>query len=882
MRVEFGWFLDRAPWAFQVPGLNAVRVGRLGLTNLLQTKLGITRPETPHIIRVNQYVGRLRALDQADGWFHKSFEVDPWSTAQDLLFARDELVANGWSGVLPEGSGSNLLRTLSQLEQVGLPLSLSLADDVADLVSALDSPLPLGMDVIELQHSRAALPGIWRTILDKLESRGVSIQEPADSARGAAQITLLQAETEWEAAEHTARWLNAGTAKRSCAVVASASTAVLDQYLSGYGLPRLGVSDKSPWRAQDQIIPLFMEVIWGPANVQLLGEFLSLPVFPGPVRRKAARALLKALAAEPGTGGTAWRTAIEKIAEQPDLGPDMAAELDALFSSQLLSEEQGVSGAELVEKVSWLAGRLGRMSSMEESLKSTVAQLQTLLALLDCLPHVSRQDLRRMVASVVGETSTPLSVAEASPWLKLNHLHELMDDVEDVVWWGFQSATPAVGHRWDDQDVEVLAGTGIELPSPENLAALEVGQTLTAATRCKNLLIIQTSQQDGERTEGNPLLEALVAAQTSELGPDGQDPGIAERIAARTVAPAEAIVNGSWTLGGRSARLEPVPVREAVSPPSSFELGPRPDYLPQCLSFSQLSNLIGCSLAWVLDKKVHLRVADADSVPTGNRMIGTFTHKVVEELHQELAETHQAVPTAEQVAAKIDELLPRLASEFLLPGRRSGLQYLHSVVGASVLKFFKSLSAAGIVIQDMEKEFDKELQLEVDGTAVPIPVKGSADVVGIDSEGRRVVVDLKWSNKDKYRLAEVRDGKAVQLALYQWAFTDDDGGVPDSPAAYYMLKQGTFASTAEAFGTPVQSSQTPDELWRKTTRAAEFSIAEVLNGRIAASQLVDNELAAAEDVSREELADQDERLYGKPPCTFCSFSRLCGLKGDFS
>ncbi|MFD1210632.1 PD-(D/E)XK nuclease family protein [Arthrobacter sp. GCM10027362] len=888
MRVEFGWFLDRAPWAFTSPGLNAVRVGREGLTQLLQTRLGITRPQPvdSHITRIQQYVARLQAADTPDAWFHRSFAVDRWSTAQELLRARDELVANGWDGTLPDGQVSELLRCLAGLEHLELPLDAALVDDIAALPEALDSPLPLGISVIELQHPLGTLPAIWRRILAKLESRGVRITEPEDGFRKAPRITVLEAETEWEAAEHAVRWLAAGGTENpggtgGTAVVASRPTGVLDQYLAGHGLPRIGVGGKSPWRAQDQIIPLFLEVIWGPVNVQLLGEFLSLPVFPGPVRAQAARALQKALAREPGTGGPAWQRALQEIAEDPELGPELAAELDGLFSAGLLLEDNGVSGADLAGKCAWLAKRLKVLAPFNESLTGTAEQLQTLLSLVGALPRVSRRDLRRMASSVVAETSSPLAAAEASPWLRLNHLYELMDDVDDVLWWGFQAGTISPGRRWDDGDRRALAGIGVHLPSAGDLAALTVAQTLAAARRCRNLLIVQVRQQDGERVDGNPLLEALVADQPEETGPDGAPLPVADRVKDRKRFPEDLLDGGAWELAGRQSRLVPVEARETAPPPSSFDLGPRPDLVPETLSFSQLSTLVGCALAWVLEKKVKLRVAEADEVPTGNRMIGTFTHKVVEELHQDLAKALQAVPSTGQIDAKIDQLLPRMASELLLPGQQSRLKHLRAVVQETVLKFFKTLSRAGVLIQEMERSFERPLVLDVDGTEVTIPVDGKADVVGMDAEGRRVVVDLKWTNAASYRVKEVREGQAVQLALYQWAL-DDGGAGPEAPTAYYLLKQGTFASTHEVFGNPLEAAQPPAQLWQKTVAAASFSVTEVVNGRVTAGPRLDAERAAAGGPAGEELAEAGGRLYGKPPCNFCNFATLCGLKGDFS
>ncbi|MDR6415583.1 hypothetical protein [Pseudarthrobacter sulfonivorans] len=116
------------------------------------------------------------------------------------------------------------------------------------------------------------------------------------------------------AAEHTARWLSSDGRPGSdrSAVVASASTVLQDQELQLRGLPRVGVGKRPHWRAVDKIIPLFFDVIWGPVDVQLLGEFLNLPV--SPLRGSAARHLLRALAAQPGPGGDDWRVALQKIA----------------------------------------------------------------------------------------------------------------------------------------------------------------------------------------------------------------------------------------------------------------------------------------------------------------------------------------------------------------------------------------------------------------------------------------------------------------------------------------------------------------------------------------------------------------------------------------
>lgn len=879
MIVEFGWFLDRAPWAYTQPGLNHVRVGRKGFTSLLQIRLGITRPDTPHAERISQYLQRLQAIDTPSAWFHASLTVDPWSTARELLDARDDAVSNGWDGTLPgddpDADPSLLLRTLAAAEQAGGALQPSLADDVPELLEALDSPLPLGIEQLILQHPEPTFPRIWQQIIGKLRERGINVSESPRIATPP-RLTVLSAETEWEAAEHAARWLANGD-NSGMAVVCSDSTSVVDQFLAGHGLPRLGVGTRSLWRAQDQLIPLFFELIWAPVDVRLLGEFLSLPATP--VKRAAVRHLLRALRQAPGTGGEAWQEAVQVIAEDEHLGSGLAGTLDRLFRTELLNGGTA-SGAELALKSVWLADPLRALAAVDASFLTAFGQLQRIVELVAPLPDISRRELRRIIASVVTPTSNPLVATEASPWLRLNHLNELRDSVETVLWWGFRGGSATSGRSWDAHDVETLARVGVHLPSPEDLAALSIAQTLAAASRCRNLVIVQVEQLNGERTEGNPLLEALAAAQPSVQAADGTE-SLSVRLARLSTTPAELThPDGGWQFAGRRAQLVPVDPRRPVPPAPVQEVGPNPSLRPDRLSFSQLSALLGCSLAWVLGKKSHLRVADAANIPADNQMLGSFAHKVVEVLHYRLRAENRAVPDETEIRLTVDELMPHYASELLLPGQLRRRAAVVATLVASIRTFFAQLSRGGITLQNVEEAFEKEIRLATAGEEFNIPVKGSADVVGIDTEGRTVVVDLKWTNNAKYRREEIQQGTALQLALYQWALHPGDMP-PDDPTAFYLLKQGAFASGHTQFGTPLPRAIEPAQLWRQAIRAAEFTVEEVLAGRITAAQPADD--ARAEDAPDRAQIDADAgRHHIKPPCSFCEFGVLCGLKGEFS
>jgi hypothetical protein len=85
-------------------------------------------------------------------------------------------------------------RTLAAAEKAPGPLAPSLADDIAELVPALESPLPLGIGELVLQHPESTFPRIWQVIIGKLRDRGITVTEAVPADRQP-RLTLLTAET---------------------------------------------------------------------------------------------------------------------------------------------------------------------------------------------------------------------------------------------------------------------------------------------------------------------------------------------------------------------------------------------------------------------------------------------------------------------------------------------------------------------------------------------------------------------------------------------------------------------------------------------------------------------------------------------------------------
>src|SRR5699024_7800522 len=134
-----------------------------------------------------------------------------------------------------------------------------------------------------------------------------------------------------------------------------------------------------------------------------------------------------------------------------------------------------------------------------------------------------------------------------------------------------------------------------------------------------------------------------------------------------------------------------------------------------------------------------------DQVPTGSRMIGTLVHAVVQHLVDTGLMAGGAVPAATAIGDCFDPLVPRYASELLLPGNQTRLATLRSTTIGTVRGLFSTLADRGLRITAAEAVIDEPLTLTIAGAHRPIRLKGSRDLVGEFADGRTAVLDLKWT-----------------------------------------------------------------------------------------------------------------------------------------
>lgn len=898
MRIEFGWSLDGASWADARGGAQGrLRTGPRGLVQLLQTRLGLTRPSVEQAVRIAQYMGLIRARRDSpeEFWPARSFAVDPWSTAAQLLRWRDAAVETGWRADRAAGELPARLATLRDLEQdvtVGVTgtLAPSAADDLAEVIALLEGEAagwPLGIEEIVLHEAAEDLPGRWPHLLELLERAGVRGGRAAQEPPGVPELTVIEALDEWSAADAAARFLTAGESE-DLTVLASADTDVLDRALHRRGLPAIGRVGPSRDRAHHQVLGLFLDVATAPVDVHQLAALLDLRVLPGAdgaaepiglVPAAARRRLLKALGREPGVGGPAWRQALADLAAAGEEKALTAAQaIDRLVSDPLAAD--GLRPRTLSRRLDWLVERLRAVARGEGELLASLAQVQVLQQVLDMLDPdlpLARRTLQQIIDSCGGAGPSPRAVREVADWSVTTRAAQLPETGGIVLWWGPSAEDSPRTTRWDPAETAALEAGGGRVLDPARIASLQVDADLTGLRRARSVVAVLP----GPRGEERPGPSGLLAHLEAEAGRSRQ-------------TPEQLVETGRWSLAGRSLPVSmPALQSPAPSPQTVLQLDPAPHLLPERLSYTQAASLLACPRHWALEYALDVRPAEVAALPTGARMIGTLLHAVVETLVQQrmdpgLGGAPLEVPPAQEIEATFDALVPQLASELDLPGHAAERAEVREHAARTLRELFAGTARAGLRITGTETGFAVPWTLPLESGERTVEFRGSRDVDAIRADGRTTVLDLKWS-RSRTRYGDLFDtGEAIQLASYAWTLAPQE---PAVDVGYFLLRSGEFVSADPALDPHGRAPMDVAASWRRMEAAVVHVLDEVAAGtvRTGCRELLETTGLDADaswdkrsraTATARRAAREAGGLLVENHCASSEYAQLCGLIGE--
>lgn len=177
------------------------------------------------------------------------------------------------------------------------------------------------------------------------------------------------------------------------------------------------------------------------------------------------------------------------------------------------------------------------------------------------------------------------------------------------------------------------------------------------------------------------------------------------------------------------------------------------------------------------------------SAPDRSTLFGNLAHRLVERGYR----TPGAVAWDDaQVEAWFDTEFPRVIAEegatLLMAGERAYLAAFRQQLRASMLRLQRAFREAGVV----EVRPEASLEGRYDGGGLT----GSADLLVTRTDGRRAIVDMKWSGATRYR-DRLAKNRHLQLVIYGACARVGNGEWPE--VAYLILNQAELLARNRLF-----------------------------------------------------------------------------------
>ncbi|TAL98653.1 MAG: hypothetical protein EPN73_01630 [Paraburkholderia sp.] len=792
MHIIFGLGLDSRRGPSSENSFNEPTLGPMGLLGLLETYLGMARPEVSVARRVTGYLGHLRQHDDGERFYSESLHADSVGTAAKLLTWRDEWRLGGWTGSAPDDAP----RRLRELAQVERTAQGDIAPGQAERLAAIEVKLATERTPIEsvrLVDPVETLPLAWQKVLALLPGVGQweaqpnghgqlrALQELAGRAVhegnlpgtlpsiSDGSVTLVQA-TSRATAEH---WLSAWRAQDEVdrLIVCESLGDAVDATLVATGGVSCGFESPSELRPALQAVGLALETVWTPIDTGRLVEFLLHPI--GPFSRSARGRLAKAIGEQPGIGGEAWCTARQEIAATEN-GEKTVEEVAFWLEGERWSRDAGAPVDALGVRVERLLEALKYRLTGDANLASIyVPAIEQCSAVLDGLSEFKRQGvpslLPRQVEQLISHGtptgSNPAAIAQIGCMRSAPAAGVCIEPADEVIWW--MPSTPVLPQSlpWTAAEVQALQKLGVELRDPQRELSNLARQWLRPLLAARRHFVLVLPPPGAEEHPFRQLIQKLVPdLETSCLNLDSE-------------------VNKTYVgmLADPLARLAFPETPRVIELKTPIEL-PRD---PQ--SYTSLTELFNHPALYAIKRVARLRPNSIISTEEDNRLLGTLAHRVFERLfaHADaLAWTSQHA--LDWFRANIDILLQTEGAPLLMQGAGVSQQRFKTICESAMISLLDHLRSAGAVSVRTEVEFE--------GVLGNVPLTGKVDLV-VELQGKRTIaLDMKWRGDKRYA-AILSEGRHLQLALYS-ALIEQKEKLPPVALGYFIVESGSLFTTA--------------------------------------------------------------------------------------
>jgi hypothetical protein len=824
------------------PVLGVRIVGERGLVEELEVRLGRAGRWPEDSERMLAYLAALRQSlvdgHSPDPFYRKAFESNPIAVSLDLLGRRDELVSAGvdFQAVTGDPNAPPRLQNLVHVEALlgtDSPVSRGRADRIAVLRKALiDGERPVSLESVSVVEPRILLePGI-ATLLDLLPVAGVQVEyeEPVPAADvstdlGTAQRVLaaaLQSATVEPGAdgvgETHSRPSNDGTlviaeiesgraglevyartlhnplptGVNSCMVVPEGNW-FLSQALRADGSP-CSVGRDAGMPADATALLLLPVFLWKPLDPTRLVELLRSPA--SPLSPSLSRRLAHALEDEPGIGGTAWQTAVERAMEgvsQVDVRDRIKQRYDEFFdngafgSGRRMPQGQAVSADQAASIYRYCAGvyrareSAGEIDARDGAVLLSVLAERIAAAILAVFggEHAGQAELDALVGEVIGDTVSIECDGEAGSKTVMERPVELPGQVDELLWLPAIRTSVLPADFWLSRERSWLRNLGAE-PSAAFLASeLDYYSAIRAVLSCRARCVFAVPALDG----GEPAEEhSIVTAVEAILGSRMATPPVRKEFAS--------VLSDNAVFESIPATALPARTTGWHLPEGVIALRDQPE------SPSSLEKLWKYPYQYVLSYLAEIRRSSLGELPSGPLLYGNIVHHAVEQFFSAHPWRIEQPPGHTELDAWLRDSYEQLLATVGLPLVQPGFSTERSVLRRAIAR------TVAMIITELNHRGTTDIQFEVirSRSLRAMPIQGRIDILATGGP-RPAVIDLKWGGRGN-RETEISDGRDLQLSVYGWTACED--GPIDVDIAYFIVTSGLLLTHPDStFATAV-------------------------------------------------------------------------------
>jgi hypothetical protein len=427
----------------------------------------------------------------------------------------------------------------------------------------------------------------------------------------------------------------------------------------------------------------------------------------------------------------------------------------------------------------------------------------------------------------------------------------------EIVWWGFVTDADVgpLPDPWTGAEREALRRAGVALPDPGEQRGLEAKGWRRPILAARERATLVRWRLAGTDTAGpHPFLDEL----SSRVG-DGA-------LGTCTVA-SERVLAKAGAAAWDAATVEHAPATIMTQRPA-WKVPPQTLVPAGTLSSTSLDAFLGCPFKWALRYQAQLKPGEGVNLPEGNRLLGDFAHRVLQDMlcGEEKLDFATATPEDARAWARktFDARVGLEAAQFVRRGGEVELDRARTVVSTAAASLLELLKRSGWKPVDAERE--------VEGTFAGLPASGYVDLV-VEKDGVEAIVDLKLSGL-RYRQEELEAGQALQIALYASLLGKRGKKLP--PTGFFVLEDGQLLTTdANAFpGATVVEGPGTDATLKGSEEGFRYWQKVLATGLVPSMQEGIGWQAAVTGVAGPPPED-DSLARRPPPCRYCDFKPLC-------